>query len=132
MTTEVRERIESEVDEIRDWHRWPLPTPDQIGQIIEATSGGSCLAVQDDGDPGSVWPRIVYPTADDALRAAARLLDIDAGEARVRLVWAWRVTNHDDGDWWAWTDHPHQCPPFDEGWPDRALEGPAIECWEVE
>lgn len=62
-----------------------------------------------------LWPRCLYPSADDALDAAdewSEWCDAD----RVRLTWA--VPASDVPGYWMWGDE------FRDSWE-------AIECWEV-
>lgn len=103
-------------------------------RIIDACGGGVPLAIDEGDETHSIWPRLVYRTADDALDGVVDLGGMtwfERDALRVRLVWAHRITNHPEGSWWLWTTHPGLLPEFDPDWPERELEGPPIECWEV-
>ena len=80
--------------------------------------GGVWLAMNE--HTGAVlWPRCLYPSADDALDAHAAWLgfldnpDVDC----VKLTWA--VGSHATPGWWWWW-----CDEYRASWE-------AIECWEV-
>jgi hypothetical protein len=66
----------------------------------------------------TLWPRCLYPSADDAVEANWDLWNEDGWfEEKVRLTWA--VQDHREFGWWRWGDE------FRDSWE-------AVECWVVE
>lgn len=80
------------------------------------------LYLASDGASTTIWPRCLYPSADDALLAAEDewgdvvIHDHAAGGFRVRLTWAVREPCWEG--YWSWGDE------YRESWE-------AVECWEV-
>jgi hypothetical protein len=93
---------------------------------------GVPLAV-DEATRAMLWPRELYPSAEEAIEAHVRLDPVWAGfgpeNLRVRLAWAYRVPGR---CLWYWTYVEGLLPEYDPLWPERELEWPPVECWEVD
>ena len=77
--------------------------------------GGVWLAMNE-ATSDVLWPRCLYPSADDAIEAHWEWSDDGWCDERVRLTWA--VPASDEPGYWCWSDE------FRDSWE-------AIECWMV-
>lgn len=86
------------------------------------------------------WPRSRYPSAEAALirheqiegsTPGDELLNAEGAERRLRIVWMHRVVGDPEGAIWLCTTVFGRLPDFDPASPDRMLESPPMECWEV-
>lgn len=95
-------------------------------EVRDRCVGGVYLAASDDGDAiREIWPRVVYPSLDDALTSSHALSgmddpDMELGVCRGRIVWAWPV-GWPLHDFWRWSTTPLML----------VLPIPLVECWEL-
>lgn len=94
--------------------------------------GWEPLAISE-ADGSTIWPRALYPCAEDALCAADR----DCGDGwregdaipdgRAFICWAWESDDGPEDGWWSWSYAPEDLP---GAYAVRPLA--TVECWLVE